>query len=126
MVKLEGLWWVESGKSYMEVPRDEWSWKLLIRQPEFINTGIVEKARQDVIKKKKLEMIKEGKFEKMKEGKCFQILHIGPYSTESESLEKMRKLMEQKNLVENGFIMKSIWSVRDTQEKFLKKNGEPS
>ncbi len=31
-----------------------------------------------------------------------QMLHIGPYSTEPESLEKMRKLMEEKNLIENG------------------------
>lgn len=38
----------------------------------------------------------------MKEGKCVQILHIGPYSTEPESLAKMRNLMEEGNLVENG------------------------
>ena len=30
------------------------------------------------------------------------MLHVGPYSTEPESLEKMRKLMEEKNLVVNG------------------------
>ncbi|MEM0447720.1 MAG: GyrI-like domain-containing protein, partial [Thermoplasmata archaeon] len=42
------------------------------------------------------------KFEKIKEGKCIQILHIGPYSTEPESLARMRNLMEEKNLVENG------------------------
>jgi len=38
----------------------------------------------------------------MKAGKCVQILHIGSYSTEPESLAKMRKLMEEKNFVENG------------------------
>jgi len=30
-------------------------------------------------------------------------LHIGPYSTEPESLLKMYKLMEEKGLVYNGF-----------------------
>ena len=39
----------------------------------------------------------------MKEGKCVQILHIGPYSTEPDSIAKMEKLMEEKNLVKNGF-----------------------
>jgi hypothetical protein len=29
-------------------------------------------------------------------------LHIGPYSIEPESIVKTRKLMEEKNLVENG------------------------
>lgn len=102
VVKLEGLWWVDSDKPYTEVPREEWRWKLLIRMPKFVTPEIVEKARQEVIKKKKLELVNEVKFEKMKEGKCVQILHIGPYSTEPESIAKMRKLMEEENLVENG------------------------
>ncbi len=102
VAKLEGLWWVDSDKPYTEVPREEWRWKLLIRQPEFITSEIVEKARQEVMNKKKIKIVNEVKFEKMKEGKCVQILHIGPYSTEPESIAKMRKLMEENNLVENG------------------------
>lgn len=102
VAKLEGLWWVDSDKPYTEVPREEWRWKLLIRQPEFVTSEIVEKARREVIKKKKIDLLNEVKFEKMKEGKCVQILHIGPYSTEPESIAKMRKMMEEENLVENG------------------------
>ena len=102
VAKLEGLWWVDSDKPRQEVPREEWRWKLLIRQPEFVNHDIVEKARQEVIKKKKLEMVNEVNFEKMREGKCVRILHVGPYSTELESIERMRKLMEDNNLIENG------------------------
>ena len=45
VAKLEGLWWVDSDKPYTEVPRDEWRWKLLIRQPEFVTPEIVEKSR---------------------------------------------------------------------------------
>jgi len=100
--KLEGLWWVESDIPALEVPREEWLWKLLIRMPDFVTSEIVERARDEVFKKKGIELIKEIKFEKMKEGKCVQILHIGPYSTEPESLAKMEKLMEEKNLVKNG------------------------
>jgi hypothetical protein len=101
--KLEGLWWVESDKPALEVPREEWRWKLLIRVPDFVNSGIVEKAKEEVFKKKGIELIKKIKFERVKEGKCVQILHIGPYSAEPETLGKMRKLMEQENLFENGF-----------------------
>ncbi|MBU4361073.1 GyrI-like domain-containing protein [bacterium] len=100
--KLEGLWWVESDKPALEVPREEWQWKLLIRMPDFAAPEIVEKAREEVFKKKGIELIKEIKFEKMKEGKCVQILHIGPYSAEPESLEKMRNLMKEKDFIENG------------------------
>jgi len=102
VAKLEGLWWVDSDKPCTEVPREEWRWKLLLRQPEFITSEIVEKARQEVIKKKKIKLANEVKLENIREGKCVQILHIGPYSTEPESIAKIRKLMEEKNLVENG------------------------
>lgn len=71
------------------------------RQPEFVTSEIIENAKKEVVKKRGIG-INEVKFEKMKEGKCVQILHIGPYSTEPESLEKMRKVMEEENLVENG------------------------
>ena len=99
---LEGIWWVESDKPALEVPRGEWLWKLLIRMPEFVTSEIVEKAKVEVIKRRGIELVDEIKFEKLTEGKCVQVLHIGPYSTEPESLAKMRKLMEEKNLVENG------------------------
>lgn len=99
--KLEGLWWVESDKPALEVPREEWRWKLLIRMPDFVTSEIVEKARDEVFKKEGIELIKEIKFEKIKEGKCVLILHIGPYSTEPKSLAKIEKLMEEENLVKN-------------------------
>ena len=62
---------------------------------------MVEKAKE-VFKKKRIELIEGIKFEKMKEGKCVQILHIGSYSTEPESLAKMGKLIEEEKLVDNG------------------------
>jgi len=100
--KLEGLWWVKSNKPALEVPHSEWYWKLLIRMPDFVTSEILKKAKEEVFKKKELELIKQIKFEKMKEGKCVQILHIGSYSIEPESLAKMRKIMEEKNFIENG------------------------
>ena len=100
--KLEGLWWVESDKPALEVPREEWKWKLLIRMPEFVTSEYVEKIKPEVIKKKNIELVNEIKFEKITEGKCVQVLHIGPYSTEPESLAKMKKLMEENNLIERA------------------------
>jgi len=100
--KLEGLWWVESDRPPLEVPREEWYWKLLIRMPDFVTSEIIKKAKEEVFKKKGIELIKGIKFENIKEGKCIQILHIGPYSAEPESLAKMRKLMEEENFIENG------------------------
>jgi len=100
--KLEGLWWVESDKPPLEVPREEWKWKLLIRMPVFVTSEYVEKTKPEVTKKKSIELVNEIKFEKITEGKCVQVLHIGPYSTEPESLKKMKELMEENNLIEKA------------------------
>jgi hypothetical protein len=70
--------------------------------PEFVTQEIFERAKSEVVKKKGIELVNEVKFEKIKEGKCIQVLHIGPYSAETESWEKIIKLMKEKNLVENG------------------------
>ena len=100
--KLEGLWWVNSEENALEVPKSEWHWKLLIRIPDFVISKEFEKAKTEVIKKKGIEKIYEIAFEKITEGKCIQIMHIGPYSTEPETIKQMKEFMKQNGLVENG------------------------
>jgi hypothetical protein len=100
--KLEGLWWVNSDKPALEVSRKEWQWKLLIRLPDFVTLEVFEKTREEVFKKKYLELTKEIKFEEIKEGRSVQIMHLGPYSIESETIEKMKDFMKKNDLVENG------------------------
>ncbi len=100
--KLEGLWWVKSNKPALEVPRSEWFWKLLIRMPDFATSEIVNNAKEEVFKKKSLDLIKEIKFETMDEGKCVQIMHIGPYATEPETIQKMKKFIKENKFNESG------------------------
>lgn len=100
--KLEGLWWVKSNKPALEVPRSEWYWKLLIRMPDFVAPDIIEKVKEKVFRKKCLDLIKEIKFEIIDEGKCIQIMHIGPYAKEPETIQKMKDFMKQNNHTENG------------------------
>ncbi len=90
--KLEGLWWVESDKPPLEVPREEWRWKLLIRMPEFVAPEMVDEAKKAI--EKKAGAVAEIKFEKIREGRCVQMLHLGPYSTERRSIEKNGKIHE--------------------------------
>jgi len=48
----------DSDKPWIEVPRKEWRWKLLLRQPEFVTSEIVDKAKKEVIEKKKIELVR--------------------------------------------------------------------
>ncbi|WP_054977331.1 GyrI-like domain-containing protein [Paenibacillus sp. A3] len=38
----------------------------------------------------------------MAEGLCVQMLHVGPYETEPETVERMHAYMEARGLVQNG------------------------
>ena len=100
--KLEGLWWVNSDKNALDVPRSEWHWKLLIRMPDFVTGEKFEQTKIEVINKKGIHKINEIQFEEITEGKCVQILHIGPYLTEPETIEKMKTFMQDNRLVDNG------------------------
>ncbi|MDG2436717.1 MAG: GyrI-like domain-containing protein [Polaribacter sp.] len=100
--KLEGLWWVKSDKPALEVPRNEWYWKLLIRMPDFVTNEMVNQAKIEVIKKKGIELIEKIQFAEITEGKCVQIMHIGPYSTEPETIGLMKNFMKENGLNENG------------------------
>ena len=100
--KLEGLWWVDSEKNALEVPRSEWHWKLLIRMPDFVTSDNFEQAQEDVMKKKGIGKINEIQFKKITEGKCIQIMHIGPYSTEPETINQMKEFITQNGFIENG------------------------
>ncbi len=100
--KLEGLWWVKGNKSALEVPRSEWCWKLLIRIPEFVTKETMLSVQVEVAKKKKNELIHEISFEKISEGRCVQIMHIGPYSTEPETINKLMAFIDESGLSVNG------------------------
>ena len=101
--KLEALWWVESGKLFSEVPQEEWRWKLLIRLPDFTTPQMVERAKDEVIRKKAINLANQAKFERVKEGRCVQIVHVGSYASETESITKMKDFMKANDLVERGF-----------------------
>ncbi len=100
--KLEGLWWVNSDKPALEVVRNEWQWKLLIRMPAFVTNEIVDLAKMEVINKRGIKRISKIRFENISEGKCVQIMHIGPYSTEPETIKQMKSFMAENGLIENG------------------------
>ena len=100
--KLEGLWWVEGDTPALEIPRNEWCWKLLIRMPEFVTKELMLSVQPVVANKKKNELVQKIAFEKMTEGKCVQILHIGPYSTEHKTINELMAFIDANGISVNG------------------------
>jgi len=94
---LEGLWWIDEGSFSFE-KRDNWKWTLMIRQPEFVNEELVQWATAELMRKKPELAAKKARFEVFEEGLCVQIMHIGPYSAEPETMKKVEAFLSEQGL----------------------------
>lgn len=91
---LEGVWDIneEARKTFDgTINKDDLVFKLMIRQPEFVNADLVERIRTMTNEKKPQDLLNKVVFEEIKEGKCIQMLHLGSYDNEPATF----KIMEE-------------------------------
>jgi hypothetical protein len=101
--KLEGQWWSdEFGGDFSKVPMDKWQWKLLILTPDFIGEKELQQAADVLTKKGKSPDVNLVKLETMDEGLCVQMLHVGPYNKEGETVRVMNAFAEEQGLALHG------------------------
>jgi hypothetical protein len=90
VAKLEGLWWGEKrGKLLIDSPRSTWRWKVLIRVPTFVTASDVARAKRELVRRGKSGGT--ARLESLREGRVVQLLHVGPYDREHESLGRMEE-----------------------------------
>ncbi|MCL5097505.1 MAG: GyrI-like domain-containing protein [Candidatus Omnitrophica bacterium] len=101
--KLEGQWWCgECGGDFAGVPKDRWRWNLLIRTPDFVKEDDLAKAIAVLIDKGKSSLVREVKLESVTEGDCVQMLHVGPYDSENETIALMNDFAEKNGVKSDG------------------------
>jgi hypothetical protein len=49
---LEGLWWADDMSAFTAGDKSNWLWTMMIMQPDFVTSEMVEKAMRDVKKRK--------------------------------------------------------------------------
>jgi hypothetical protein len=86
--KLEALWFM-SGVA-PGTPREDWRWKLVIRTPDVVTPGDVRHAISTLLGRGKPRQVREVTLETIVEGPCVQMLHLGPYEREPETVDVMR------------------------------------
>ncbi len=99
VMPLEGLWWAEDMAKFSMEKKDDWKWTVMIRQPECVTANLVEKAIEQMRKKKQVDSARI-RFESFAEGKAAQIMHIGPFSEEGPTIEKIHSFIKY-----NGFTL---------------------
>ncbi|MBM7616228.1 GyrI-like domain-containing protein [Alkaliphilus hydrothermalis] len=96
---LEGVWdLTEEGKKLDYLNKDELVYNIMIRQPDFVNKEVVEKAFEIVRKKKPHPLLDEVVFDTLEDGLAVQMLHVGSYDDEPKSFELMKQYIEENNL----------------------------
>jgi hypothetical protein len=96
---LEGLWWYADGRPFRLDNKADFCWTAMIRQPAFITQEVLEWACLETSKKKpEIDTVKT-RLADFDEGLCVQCMHIGPYDSELETVEKMNTYMNEQGLV---------------------------
>ena len=102
VMPLEGLWWSDDMSTFSVDCKEAWKWTLMIMQPEFISQDMVEGAIKQVRAKKNPVSLSQLRFALFEEGEAAQIMHVGPFSEEGPTIEKVHAFIEESGKVRRG------------------------
>jgi hypothetical protein len=85
VLPLEGLWWADDMTAFRTGDKASWSWRVLVRQPDWLPDDLLKTAVEQAHGKGRdpdhlLHLVD------LAEGRCVQILHVGPYAAEGPAL----------------------------------------
>jgi hypothetical protein len=96
--RLEGQWFFEEGRDPATVPLEQYRWRLLIRTPDFVTPEEIAQAQAKLLEKGKGQEVENVKLEQLEEGQCVQMLHVGPYDREPETIALMAAFAKAQGL----------------------------
>jgi hypothetical protein len=92
---LEGLWWSQDMRDFRTGDRSGWEWTAMIRQPSQASVELALDVADEAARKKGLPVARQLRHEALSEGRCAQILHIGPYSAEGPTIERLHAFIAE-------------------------------
>lgn len=95
---LEGLW--EGVKADFLPDRAQWRWTSLIRQPDFVDEGVLAWALAKAKQKHGRLDFSRVRLTSFTEGLCVQMMHRGPYAGEAQTIEKIRAFIAENGLID--------------------------
>jgi hypothetical protein len=91
VLPLEGLWWADDMSRFGMGDKNSWKWTAMIMQPEYVIKKLYLEALEHIKKKKDIAAQSSLRFEPFTEGKAAQIMHIGPFSEEGPTIERLHR-----------------------------------
>lgn len=103
VMPLEGLWWTDDMREFSVEDKGAWKWTAMIMQPEeYVTERHFEEAKSEIYKKKGLPAIPRMRFEVFWEGLCAQMMHLGSFSEEAPTIEKIHLSIEERGGIPSG------------------------
>ena len=115
---LEGVWDInDEAKANFNgvINKDDFVYKLMIRQPDFVDELFFREMLEVVKDKKKSPLLDQLRFERFSEGLCVQMLHLGPFEDEPASFEKMESFVRDEGLIRLSKVHREIY-LSDTRK----------
>lgn len=103
---LEGLWWADDIVGFNEDRKGDWSWTMMIAQPDEVTPNRFELARANVGRKKDLPALPKARLERFEEGPCAQILYIGAFSEEGPTIRRLHAFIQEQDYAFDGIHQK--------------------
>lgn len=108
--KLEALWDFDEQKyghvtmeeAPIKIPRSEWKYRLLIRLPDFVARQAIELIKVQIATKKQLSHISDVEYFEMPAKLVVQMLHVGPFEKEFETLMVLKEFIDQHQFRKGG------------------------
>lgn len=95
---LEGFWWQDGMESVDYSNKSKFKWISVIRLPDFITKQDFDWAVATASRKKGIDCT-SAQFLTLDEGLCVQIMHVGTYDSEPETVAVMEQYLSQ-----NGYV----------------------
>jgi hypothetical protein len=93
---LEGLWGADDMAEFSQERKGDWSWTMMIAQPNEATPERFEVVRMDVARKEGSAGTPEVPPSSGSEGPCAQVLHIGPFNDEGPTIARLHAFIRER------------------------------
>ncbi|MFN8482005.1 MAG: GyrI-like domain-containing protein [Anaerolineae bacterium] len=99
---MSALWWADNMEDFLNANRDQWKWTAMIMQPVAITPEQMSQAVADAGRKRDLPALAGLRLERFAEGLAAQIMHIGPYSAEPPTIQRLHAFIHDRGYALRG------------------------
>lgn len=95
---VEALWWTPGAAGLDLTDQASWAWTAMLRVPEFVDEAYFAEVVRECQATKRQESYAKARLEDFTEGRCVQIMHVGPYSMEAPTIERLHAYAAEQGL----------------------------